>query len=93
MLPPVEEQPDETGEHMGRENAVEDAQHHAALLPPLRVLFLERLLLGQATMSVGLLPLAVGLFVISRLDVGSRHPPFLAGLIVAGIGIGLSGSG
>ncbi|MEI5009420.1 hypothetical protein RB196_20875 [Streptomyces sp. PmtA] len=44
-------------------------------------------------MPIDLLLLAVGLFVLSRLDVGSRHPPFLNGLIVAGIGIGLTGSG
>lgn len=43
-------------------------------------------------MAGGLLLLSAGLFVISLLDVDSGYPPFLAGLIVAGLGIGLSGA-
>ncbi|MFG1658265.1 hypothetical protein ACGFIY_17235 [Micromonospora chersina] len=43
-------------------------------------------------MTVGLLLLSAGLFVISRLDVGSGYLPFLGGLILAGFGIGLSGA-
>ncbi|MFJ8107826.1 MFS transporter [Streptomyces sp. NPDC096132] len=46
----------------------------------------------KVTMSTGLLLLAVGLFVISRLDVDSGYGPFLGGLIVSGVGIGLSGA-
>ncbi|MEV0743307.1 MFS transporter [Streptomyces sp. NPDC050549] len=46
----------------------------------------------KATMTAGLLLLSAGLFVISRLDVGSGYLPFLAGLVLAGFGIGLSGS-
>ncbi|MFD5300337.1 hypothetical protein ACFWJU_34680 [Streptomyces mutabilis] len=46
----------------------------------------------KATMTVGLLLLSAGLFVISRLDVGSGYLPFLGGLILVGFGIGLSGA-
>lgn len=46
----------------------------------------------KVTMTAGLLLLATGLFVISRLDVGSGYPPFLAGLVLAGLGIGLTGA-
>ncbi|GAQ57619.1 MFS transporter [Streptomyces acidiscabies] len=46
----------------------------------------------KATMSTGLFLLAAGLFVISLLDVGSGYLPFLGGLVVAGLGIGLSGA-
>ncbi|MEU5253682.1 MFS transporter [Streptomyces longwoodensis] len=46
----------------------------------------------KATMTVGLLLLSAGLFVLSRLDVSSGYLPFLGGLIVAGFGIDLSGA-
>ncbi|MFF2778888.1 MFS transporter [Streptomyces sp. NPDC058052] len=46
----------------------------------------------KATMTAGLLLLSAGLFVISRLDVGSGYLPFLGGLVLAGFGIGLSGA-
>jgi EmrB/QacA subfamily drug resistance transporter len=46
----------------------------------------------KAVMVTGLVLLAAGLFAISRLDVGSGYLPFLGGLILAGFGIGLSGS-
>ncbi|NEB03482.1 MFS transporter [Streptomyces sp. SID13726] len=46
----------------------------------------------KAVMSTGLFLLAVGLFVISRLDVDAGYLPFLGGLILAGVGIGLSGA-
>ncbi|MFJ9626932.1 MFS transporter [Streptomyces sp. NPDC101175] len=45
----------------------------------------------KATMTVGLLLLGAGLFLISLLDVDSGYPPFLGGLVLAGFGIGLSG--
>ncbi|MGW6117922.1 MFS transporter [Nocardia sp. NPDC055165] len=44
----------------------------------------------KAVMSVGLLLLAGGLFALSFLDVDSGYLPFLGGLIVAGLGIGLT---
>ncbi|MEU6384107.1 hypothetical protein ABZ847_11120 [Streptomyces bauhiniae] len=43
-------------------------------------------------MTAGLLLLTAGLFLISRLEVGSAYLPFLGGLILAGFGIGLSGA-
>jgi len=43
-------------------------------------------------MAAGLLLLAGGMALISRLDVDSGYLPFLAGLIVAGLGIGLTSS-
>jgi hypothetical protein len=43
-------------------------------------------------MAVGLLFLAGGMYWASRLDSGSGYVPFLAGLLLAGIGIGLSSS-
>ncbi|WP_405719748.1 MFS transporter [Streptomyces sp. NBC_01537] len=46
----------------------------------------------KITMTVGLLLLGAGLFVISLLDVDSGYLPFLGGLILAGFGIGLSGT-
>ncbi|MEU7212636.1 MFS transporter [Streptomyces sp. NPDC044989] len=46
----------------------------------------------KVTMTAGLLLLATGLFIISRLDTGSGYLPFLGGLVVAGLGIGLSGA-
>ncbi|MER7057021.1 hypothetical protein [Streptomyces sp. NPDC000351] len=46
----------------------------------------------KATMTVGLLLLSAGLFIISRLDVGSGYLPFLGGLILVGFDIGLSGA-
>ncbi|MFD7419081.1 MFS transporter [Streptomyces californicus] len=46
----------------------------------------------KLTMTAGLLLLSAGLFVISRLDVGSGYLPFLGGLVLAGLGIGLSGA-
>ncbi|MDH6502508.1 MFS family permease [Streptomyces sp. SAI-149] len=46
----------------------------------------------KATMTAGLLLLSAGLFVISLLDVDSGYLPFLGGLVLAGFGIGLSGS-
>ncbi|WP_369212767.1 nitronate monooxygenase [Streptomyces flavofungini] len=46
----------------------------------------------KVTMTVGPLLLSAGLFVISRLDVGSGYLPFLGGLILAGFGLGLSGA-
>ncbi|MFJ8537187.1 MFS transporter [Streptomyces sp. NPDC093591] len=44
----------------------------------------------KAVMSVGLFLLAAGLFLISLLDVDSGYLPFLGGLVLAGLGIGLS---
>ncbi|MEU9406796.1 MFS transporter [Streptomyces sp. NPDC048281] len=46
----------------------------------------------KAAMSAGLLLLGAGLFVISLLDVDSGYLPFLGGLVLAGVGIGLSGA-
>jgi len=46
----------------------------------------------KVTMTVGLLLLGAGLFVISLLDVDSGYLPFLGGLVLAGVGIGLSGA-
>lgn len=46
----------------------------------------------KAVMVAGLLLLATGLYGISRLTVDSGYRPLLAGLIVAGIGIGLLSS-
>ncbi|MER6287496.1 MFS transporter [Streptomyces sviceus] len=46
----------------------------------------------KATMTVGLLLLGAGLFLISLLDVDSGYLPFLGGLVLAGFGIGLSGA-
>jgi EmrB/QacA subfamily drug resistance transporter len=46
----------------------------------------------KAVMVVGLLLLGAGLFTISRLGVDSGYPPFLGGLVLAGLGIGLTGS-
>ncbi len=46
----------------------------------------------KVTMSVGLLLLGAGLFLISLLDVDSGYLPFLGGLVLAGLGIGLSGA-
>lgn len=43
-------------------------------------------------MSAGLLLLGAGMFWISRLDVDSGYLPFLVGLIIAGLGIGLTSS-
>jgi EmrB/QacA subfamily drug resistance transporter len=43
-------------------------------------------------MSGGLVLLATGMLWISRLDVGSGYLPFLVGLVVAGLGIGLTSS-
>lgn len=43
-------------------------------------------------MAAGLTLIAVGLLWISRLHVDSGYGPFLGGLIVAGLGIGLAGS-
>lgn len=44
----------------------------------------------KAVMSGGLLLLAGGLFTLSFLDEDSGYPPFLAGLIIAGLGIGVT---
>jgi EmrB/QacA subfamily drug resistance transporter len=46
----------------------------------------------KAVMGGGLLLLAGGLYGLSFLTVGSGYLPFLAGLIVAGLGIGLTSS-
>ncbi|MGV0039979.1 MFS transporter [Mycobacterium colombiense] len=46
----------------------------------------------KAVMVIGLVLLGAGLFGISRLTVDSGYWPFLAGLIVSGIGIGLLSS-
>jgi EmrB/QacA subfamily drug resistance transporter len=43
-------------------------------------------------MSTGLLLLGAGMFAISRLDINSGYLPFLVGLIVSGLGIGLASS-
>lgn len=43
-------------------------------------------------MSTGLCFLAGGMFWISRLDVTSGYAPFLVGLVIAGVGIGLTSS-
>ncbi|MFE2352100.1 MFS transporter [Kitasatospora cineracea] len=46
----------------------------------------------KLTMTAGLALLSAGLFVISRIDVDSGYLPFLGGLVLAGLGIGLSGA-
>lgn len=46
----------------------------------------------KAVMTGGLLLLGAGLFAISRLNVDSGYLPFLGGLILCGLGIGLTGS-
>ncbi|MFJ3494416.1 MFS transporter [Streptomyces sp. NPDC086091] len=46
----------------------------------------------KAVMATGLLLLCGGLYVISLLDADSGYPPFLGGLVLAGLGIGLSGA-
>jgi EmrB/QacA subfamily drug resistance transporter len=46
----------------------------------------------KAVLVVGLLLLGGGLFVTSRLNIDSGYLPFLAGLIVSGLGIGLTGA-
>ncbi|WP_280350222.1 MFS transporter [Nocardia abscessus] len=44
----------------------------------------------KAVMSMGLLLLGGGLFALSFLHADSGYPPFLGGLLVAGLGIGLT---
>ena len=46
----------------------------------------------KLTMGGGLLFLAGGMFWVSRLNADSGYLPFLGGLLLAGIGIGLTGS-
>ncbi|ODR00756.1 multidrug MFS transporter [Mycobacterium sherrisii] len=46
----------------------------------------------KAVMAIGLIMLGAGLFSISRLTVDSGYWPFLAGLIICGIGIGMLSS-
>ncbi|BDH56664.1 hypothetical protein MTP03_16030 [Tsukamurella sp. PLM1] len=46
----------------------------------------------NVTMCLGLLLLAAGLSWIATLDADSGYPPFLLGLIVAGVGIGITSS-
>ncbi|OPX11414.1 MFS transporter, partial [Gordonia sp. i37] len=46
----------------------------------------------KLVMVIGLLLIAGGLVVVSRLTPDSGYPPFLLGLIVAGLGIGLASS-
>ncbi|MFI8975214.1 MFS transporter [Nocardia asteroides] len=51
---------------------------------------LTRLVGIKAVMSVGLLLLAAGMFALSFLEVDSGYLPFFGGLIVAGLGVGLT---
>lgn len=44
------------------------------------------------TMGLALVLLAAGMLVVSRMDAGSGYLPFLGGLMIAGIGIGLASS-
>ncbi|HTJ68450.1 MAG TPA: MFS transporter [Actinospica sp.] len=66
----------------------------AALVMPVSVLtprLVSRIGL-KLTMGGGLLFLAAGMFWVSRLHADSGYLPFLAGLLLAGIGIGLTSS-
>ncbi len=45
----------------------------------------------RAVMICGLLLLGCGLAVLALLDAGSGYPPFLGGLVLAGLGIGMTG--
>lgn len=53
---------------------------------------LARRLGTNVVMSGGLVALAIGFFWVSRLTVDSGYLPFLGGLIIAGLGIGLTSS-
>src|ERR1700704_1737264 len=61
----------------------------AALLPLSLALFAVSLVVARAPVTLGLLAMALGLYLVSRVAVGSTYADLWPGFLIAGVGTGL----